>query len=79
MMEPQTAEQMQNLIGVRGYVMTFWKGRAVLLDWCSGGHTGYSFRGLDRMRNPVDIHIPLADATKPLFVVTSKTRVNWPW
>lgn len=75
----QTAEQLKNLIGVRGYVMTFWKGRAVMLNYASEGTTGFSFRGLDRQRNTVEIHISLAEATMPLFVITSKRRVNWPW
>jgi len=78
-MELQTAEQLQNLIGVRGYVITFWKGRAILLNWCSGGTTGYTFRGLDRFRNPVEIHVQLAHATDQQFVITSKARVGWSW
>jgi hypothetical protein len=78
MMNLQTAEQLQNLIGVKGEVMTFWQGRAVLLNYCVNRLAGYSFRGLDRRMNYVEINVPLANATTPMFVITSKARVNWP-
>ena len=78
-MELQTAEQLQNLIGVRGYVMIFWKGRAVQVDRCVRTRDEIFFSGILRNGDNLDFSVTQEHMYEPQFVITSKTRVNWPW
>lgn len=78
-MELQSAVQLHNLIGVRGSVMIFWKGRAVEVDRCYRTSMGLFFSGVLRDASNIDFEVTEEHAYEPQFVVTSKARVNWPW
>ena len=78
-MAPQSAIQLQNLIGVRGSVMIFRAGRAVEVDRCIRTMSGFYFSGILRDGSNIDFEVTQEHAYDPQFVVTSKARVNWPW
>jgi hypothetical protein len=78
-MDLQNAMQLQNLIGVRGYVIIFWGGKAVQVDRCMASRDWIRFGGFYRNGDPMEFEVTREDAYKAQFVVTSKARVNWPW